>query len=458
MSGKGRYAQLTELLTGPLHKQHPARVAEFIAHLEDTPAAAQRVATALQNDDMDTVFRELAESTWGFSAPKAKPAAPVAPNGSRQPLSLEQRVTTDPEIRRTVDAAEVSPELRARINSGDAEAIMEAYRGAAPRRGRKPKDSAQAIRELAKPADQVAAENIGRQFDRAVNPSSIDEPNVNGAGVDEGSWTEWSAPGGPDAPARQMALPFGEQPTGMIPYGTRGPGVPVGGPSGPGVRVDPGTELIPAPPRRIGGQTRELSVPERPYRVVDEAKPKGGVGRPAALAAGAAGLGGAAYYMTRPGERPTAGAEDDAQVLTSGGEADLAEETRPAPKVAATPARPEPTVVQAPTDPSLQARNLINRLNDMRRAAGGEVPEAPAMMREINRLLALGDQVRRATYVAAPQDEAGRLRQQAQGMIDQVNQMYRQGMTPNSPQVQRIMAQVRQLQARADDLRNRRAG
>jgi hypothetical protein len=35
--------------------------------------------------------------------------------------------------------------------------------------------------------------------------------------------------------------------------------------------------------------------------------------------------------------------------------------------------------------------------------------------------------------------------------------MYRQGMTPNSPQVRQIMAKVRQLQSQGDAIRNRRS-
>jgi hypothetical protein len=80
------------------------------------------------------------------------------------------------------------------------------------------------------------------------------------------------------------------------------------------------------------------------------------------------------------------------------------------------------------------------------------------VMAEVNRLMEMGNQTRRATYVAAPQDDAGKYFQQAQGMIDQVNQMYRQGMTPNSPEVRQMMAEVRRLQQMGDSLRNRRAG
>ena len=48
---------------------------------------------------------------------------------------------------------------------------------------------------------------------------------------------------------------------------------------------------------------------------------------------------------------------------------------------------------QPRTDPHNQALRLTQELNDMRRRAGGEVPQAQAMMREIARLNALGDQM-----------------------------------------------------------------
>jgi hypothetical protein len=107
----------------------------------------------------------------------------------------------------------------------------------------------------------------------------------------------------------------------------------------------------------------------------------------------------------------------------------------------------------------LEARKLIDKLNAMRRAAGGEVPEAQEMMREIRRLQELGNQTRRATFVAAPGDDASRYFQQAQGLLDQLNAEYRTGsLTPNSPRARQVMAEVRQLQQAGDNLRNRRAG
>jgi hypothetical protein len=110
-------------------------------------------------------------------------------------------------------------------------------------------------------------------------------------------------------------------------------------------------------------------------------------------------------------------------------------------------------------DYSLQAREMINKLNAMRRAAGGEVPEGAMMMREINRLIALGNAQRRdPSYSLPTADPARDPYQQARDLISQANQMYRQGASPNSPEVQRIMAEVRRLQAEGDAIRNRRVG
>lgn len=159
---------------------------------------------------------------------------------------------------------------------------------------------------------------------------------------------------------------------------------------------------------------------------------------------------------------------DEAPALEdTGGTADLAAEASPPPEVADPEPEPRPvrrhligrTTEAPPADYSMQARQLIDQLNAMRRAAGGEVPEARAMQAEINRLLELGNQTRRATFVAAPGDDASRYFQQAQGIIDQLNAAYREGsLTPNSPRAREMMAQVRQLQQAGDNLRNRRAG
>lgn len=169
------------------------------------------------------------------------------------------------------------------------------------------------------------------------------------------------------------------------------------------------------------------------------------------------GAGAGLTQMASPGTGPAQPKPKEPVVIQSGGEADLVNETRPAPEVPATPVKPEPTVVKAPEDYGMQARAMINKLNDMRRAAGGEVREAPAMMKEINRLLALSDKQRNQPKYTYPEaDPARDPMQKAHDLIQQVNQLYRQGYRDNSPEVRRIMAQVRQLHAQGDAIRNNR--
>lgn len=109
-----------------------------------------------------------------------------------------------------------------------------------------------------------------------------------------------------------------------------------------------------------------------------------------------------------------------------------------------------------PVDYSMQARKMIDQLNAMRRKAGGEVPEAQAMTAEIQRLLDMGNKQRNTPGYQIPKaDPARDPFQEARSLIDQVNAMTRQGMPMGHPQIQQIMARVRQLQAEGDAIRNR---
>lgn len=353
--------------------QHPNRVNDFVSAASADPALAAKLAAAVDADDNRAALRLMAEQQWS-RVPGREAPAPAAPSGSRSPMSFEDRLLNDPNIRKSIEASGQA------YPAGNPEAIMEAMRrGPVQRRGRPKKATTEdSIRELAKPPEPTPApERIAAEFEEQVNPRSRDSVPELFRMPDEGVM---------DAAPPEM------YPQGRVP---------------------------PKPKPRVGMSARDVAT---------------------AVGAGAL-TAGALDLATRPSTT-----------------ADLVAESRPGPSVGVTDEVPEPTTLQAPRDYSMEARALINRLNDMRRTAGGEVPEAPAIMQEVNRLLAMGNQTREATYVAAPQDDAGRSYQQAQGLIDQVNQMYRQGMSPNSPEVQRIMAQVRQLQAQGDAIRNRRAG
>lgn len=139
---------------------------------------------------------------------------------------------------------------------------------------------------------------------------------------------------------------------------------------------------------------------------------------------------------------PRAGGEDLALTSTSGTE-DLVEESRPAPRVAAEPSD-DP-------DYSYEARQLMNKLNAMRRRAGGEVPEAKSMMAEIDRLLGMANKKRNAPDYkpAMPTDYHG----EAQRLLQKLNAM-RMEAGGEVPETQKIMAEVRRLQAMGDRMRN----
>lgn len=438
----------------------------------------------------------------------------------RDPVSFDDRIAKNTTLRSGLEEIGVSTEGMTQ------EQVMAA--------------AAEAFRKDVKPRKKPARKAVDPTRD-PESPEYI--PDVNQMGVREdagGNMADMAE--FENRPARQMDLPLGENPTGMVPYGVRGAGVPVGGPYGPGATVGgpsaPGGGMIPAgqrglsnpnaltpdnllarlrgpdalyrpsstavgrprlprlpdkrlstdvdlegiagprpkvrvyqdPPRRLAGTVEEAvdDVPDfrfrEPVRTVDEfPPPPRGFAYPltAAAVAGAAATAGKYIYdqfqnenMASTGSQFTPmPAGGDSAIDSTDGAADLAAETSPPPAM-----ETQEDPMDAPVDYSVEARKIIDDLNTRRRAAGGEVPEAREMMAEANRLLALGNKTRRATFAAAPQDDASRYFQQAQGMIDQVNQMYRQGMTPNSPEVRQVMSEVRRLQQMGDSLRNRRAG
>jgi hypothetical protein len=304
-----------------------------------------------------------------------------------------------------------------------------------------------------------------------------------------GDQTDWEETG--DIAARIL----NEGQRGMVPYGTKGPGVAVGGPSGPGVAGDlsgPGTrggQMIPSrnqPPAVTG--SREMSVPYEPDvnqmgisegswtgempselstsvrlpRVGDGVlrgdatslpggrryRGSGAGGRPinapprgrgALTAAGVAGLGGIGVYSMMDGDPDES--EGASGVTDTSGTADLAAESAP------------PPVVDGPPDYSFQARELMDKLNAMRRKAGVEVPEAKAMMAEINRLLDLSNKQRNAPGYEPPMptDYHG----EAQRLIQKLNAR-RMEVGGEVPETNQVMAEVRRLQALGDQQRNAR--
>lgn len=425
---------------------NPKKLAELFARIQSaTGLPTAKIEQAIRAGGLnlatatpDDVFRAATRMATGepMSLPgPAKPfvppePAPVAPPATRSPMSLEDRVVNDPNLRKAIE------ESGQAYPAGDAEAIMEAMRrGPVQRRGRPKKATTEdSIRELAKPPEPPPApERIAAEFDRALSDGEREAYRR----IADGRSVTRRGEVPDDEYADLMWKDLERQP-----FIRQAPGRPTFDRAGVERQLDDYMQSV----ERMADDVMDAAPPEMYPRGTIPPKRKPQVGMSGRDVASAAGVGAVIGGATQLGLN----AIDPPGSTT----ADLAEESRPAPKVEATPEVPQPTVAQAPRDYSMEARALINRLNDMRRAAGGEVPEAKAMMAEINRLLELANQTRSATYVAAPQDDASRLYQQAQALIDQVNALYRQGQSPNSPEVQRLMAEVRRLQQQGDSLRN----
>ena len=120
-------------------------------------------------------------------------------------------------------------------------------------------------------------------------------------------------------------------------------------------------------------------------------------------------------------------------------------------------ANPPPSV-QTTTSPRDQAMQMIDDLNARRRAAGGEVPDAPQTMQEVNRLLAMSNEQSAAASRGDIPVQGNGPREQAQRLLAQLNAM-RQQAGGEVPQAGQMMAEVQRLQAMSDQQANaRRAG
>jgi hypothetical protein len=300
------------------------------------------------------------------------------------PVSVEDRVAgnaktgmrPDPNIRATLQ--ELDPEFSARIDTASPEEIMQAYRNAVNK-----------------------ADNVRRGRPKMVMDTPVADV----------------AP--PPRPTRQMELPLGpsaQEPDirSLIPFGVRGPGVPVNPPRAPG---DPFASILEdfrtAPQRSVDelyprAEATKQPLPENPleahapgrwpYEPTDGPSPgmrSSPVDAPKAPDDGpkvpwkslAAGLGaGLGVSQLLP---------ENAFDGKGSSTADLAAESRPAPKVEATTDVPKPAVKQGPPDYSAQARELIARANDIQRQAGRQTPESIALINQANKLYEMAAEGRR---------------------------------------------------------------
>lgn len=378
------------------------------------------------------------------------------------------------------------PDLVRGIEAGDQEAMLEAYRW------------------IVSQGDRVTSPKGMRSL-RKVDPESARQVESWRAGDEE------YIPVGemaakldtPTESARQLELPMRspeDEIRALIPATRSGPGVPVGSPYG-----GPSTDMIPAPLRGLpapGGMvpsqramtpaqgaiaeqfdralSTDVDLPGLPgprpryrvwqdpprrlegevdnglprIRVIDAEPPRRGFNwKPAAAAAAA---GGGLYVATQR--------DDDEPALTStAGTADLKAETSPPPAVATEEEPPvsEPAApvkdAREPAAPVMgpreRAHAMIKQLNDMRRAAGGEVPQAKAMMAEINRLLAESNRQRNAPgFDPQPRTDP---HNQAMRLTQELNDMRRRA-GGEVPQAQAMLREIARLNALGDQMVNNR--
>lgn len=378
------------------------------------------------------------------------------------------------------------PDLVRGIEAGDQEAMLEAYRW------------------IVSQGDRVTSPKGMRSL-RKVDPESARQVEAWRAG-DEEYIPVGEMAAKLDAPAesaRQLELPMRspeDEIRALIPATRSGSGVPVGSPYG-----GPSTDMIPAPLRGLpapGGMvpsqramtpaqgeiaaqfdralSTDVDLPGLPgprpryrvwqdpprrlegevdnglprIRVIDSEPPRRGFNwKPAAAAAAA---GGGLYVATQR--------DDDEPALTStAGTADLKAETSPPPAVAteeeppvrepAAPVRDAREPAAPVMGPRERAHAMIKQLNDMRRAAGGEVPQAKAMMAEINRLLEESNRQRNAPgFDPQPRTDP---HNQALRLTQELNDMRRRA-GGEVPQAQAMMREIARLNAMGDQMVNNR--
>jgi len=246
----------------------------------------------------------------------------------------------------------------------------------------------------------------------------------------------------------------------------------------PGGGVRAAVEANDAANARTAAQARGIGlVPERAADAVNDTFSARDAAGPILAAGGAvagAGLvGSVAQKMKEPAP---------AGITSTAGTAELANESRPVPVVQpdegaekaftekfkrqytdrenkrqAKGAGTYPKPATPAAGPREQAQALIAKLNKMRMDAGGEVPEAPQMMAQINQLLAQANQQVNARTPQQAQSVANQNpsdpHAQAAALIAQLNEMRRQAGR-EVPQAPQIMAEVRRLQALGDQQRN----
>lgn len=431
---------------------HPNRARSMAEMAQGNPALAAKIAEAVSLGDDAALRRIAADAQWSVAPAAPPPQAPATPRleppGKPSIEAQRQRIEAEQAAQAPIppDQTYPTPDFEMDLPPSRAGDTL----GDVPDPGR---------------AAMSQAEDVGMG-----SPTSGPPP----------AWaSDPSAPGFTPQPIDNLIGRLGDSPA--MPMETRPAGAPMGawqaGENIPGAgsmdnlldEIDARRATQPPPPSDMprmedaappprGTPTpqapegpRARSTPEAPGR-----KPRMSRGDMAKLgvAGGVIGAGiGGGLLLPNSQSQPAGGAPPAAAPVPNiirppqpMSTADLAAQTRPPPSV---------TTPQSPRD---QAMKMIDDLNARRRAAGGEVPDAPQTMQKVNRLLAMSNEQSAAASRGDIPVQGNGPREQAQRILAQLNAM-RQQAGGEVPQAGQMMAEVRRLQAMADKQTNaRRAG
>lgn len=433
----------------------PARIQDFVRAASANPDLAAKVAAAIDAGDNRAVLKLMAEQQWTKAPARAAPeaAADAAGPASRSPMSFEDRIANDPNIRRGIEASGVD------VVSGDIEGMLDAYRrGVAPRRPTRPAPGVVDAPSAPPPTALSTSVNLPRLTSSPIGPgvpvgpprsslefldpqlssvdsaaNSVDEvvdlgpnpgDNVNQFGFEEGSFFDYPEP---DARVADDVAPEGPR---VIDEEVR--------PSGEESFNPEDFRFTDPPPRNKADSLIERLNPVR--------RPAG-----AAAAGAAAGIGAAMLMRDADAPGPTAAPAAPAAPTPPRARptvpnvirqpkplstADLAAATRPPPSVMT---KEEPPLV---VDYAQMARDKIRQANEIQLRERRITPESAALTREADALYQRAADARRTGNhppimpVEQQNDQTSAIRAQARRELAENT-----GSDPRS-EARRIMSQL----------------
>ena len=416
---------------------------KLVALAANDPALAGRIEDAVRAFEVDGDQRgllKLLSQTTGMTDPPPVSSydAPAPRSATRDPMSFEQRATRDPNINAAV--SELGMEGMPLPQKMDAYARLGAADGAdnlIKQMGRSAPQPQYMYDLLPDASMQFQISDLTPSQMADMNPPRAPQPDLMDA-----------FRGDFERQGDRLASEMGSLSDDIAPPAPA-PAPPPRAPDDLGRAVDASRARSAAPqPSRV---VDDGEMPPRLARGPSRQRPPiSDNARTAAKVAGIGALGAAAQLgmqgIVGPGPDGLAPVPNITRPPRAFSTADLAAETSPPPQIM--------TQEPAPISPREQAQELMRDLNLRRREAGGEIPEAPAMMREIDRLMAMSNQTMAAASRGEVATGGNDPHMQAARLMAQRNEMLRRGMP--TQQAQQMMAEIQRLQRLGDEQRNAR--